>query len=127
MRYIKYIGPAHMRQITADEWKRVGIQADTVIWGNFNGWSVGADLLTDEQIRRAIDPDSNFVIVGSENMPKPVMNDRATPTAVAAGDFDLADQEDLNKAFDTTTNDGQLEDPTPSSTAGGAPSEKANR
>lgn len=123
-RFIKYIGPAHVRQITAQEWRQVGITADTVVWGGFNGWSVDASNFTDDQIRKAIEPDSNFVIVGVDegDEPQPVLNDRATPTSVAAGDFDLTNPEDLDRALNTTTEDGQVddrEDKTPSTTSGG--------
>lgn len=122
MRFVKYIGPAHVRQITAQDWRQAGLTGDTVIWANFNGWSVDADSLTEEQIKRAIEPDSNFVIVGEDEAPKPVLNDRATPTTVAAGEFDLMDSEDLNRALETTTEDGQVddrEDKTPATTTGG--------
>ena len=64
MRYVRYIGLAHQRQITAADWRTVGINADTVVWNAFNGFAVPLEMLTDEQIRKAIEPDQNFVITG---------------------------------------------------------------
>jgi len=124
MQFVKYIGPSHVRQITAQEWRQAGLTGDTVIWGNFNGWAVDAEQFTEEQIRRAIDPDPNFVIVGTDegDEPKPVLNDRATPTTAAAGEFNLLEDSDLDRALSTTTEDGQVddrEDKTPSTTTGG--------
>jgi hypothetical protein len=64
MRYVRYIGPAHERQITARDWRGVGINGETVVWSAFNGFSVPLEQLTDDQVRKAIDPDQYFVITG---------------------------------------------------------------
>lgn len=67
MRYIKYIGMAHIRQITARDWRSVGLTGDTVVWSAYNGFAVPADSLTDDQISKAITPDKDFVITGEDS------------------------------------------------------------
>lgn len=125
--FIKYIGPAHVRQITALDWRSIGIQADTVIWAGFNGWSVAAETLTEDQIRKAIEPDPQFVIVGQDEAPKANLTPSATPESAAAGEFDITDDADRERAQETVTEAGQVDDKTPASTSGGAPSAKASR
>lgn len=73
MRYIKYIGLAHIRQITASDWRSVGIAGDTVVWSARNGFAVPLDSLTEDQIRKAIDPDPEFIISGDDEdfVPQP--------------------------------------------------------
>lgn len=66
MRYVRYIGLAHERQITADEWRRIGITADSVVWNSYNGFAVPLDQFSDDQIRKAIEQDNGFVITGDE-------------------------------------------------------------
>jgi hypothetical protein len=83
-RWIKYIGPAHQRIITAENWRSVGINAETVVWSAFNGFSVPADSLTDEQISKAIDGDPQFVIVGEDDDFRPVTQTRDMTPALAA-------------------------------------------
>lgn len=68
--YVKYIGPSHQRGITAEDWRRIGINADTVWWDARNGFSVPADQFTDDQMRKAIDTDDFFVVVGSDERPE---------------------------------------------------------
>jgi len=66
--FIKYTGPAHRRQITADEWKAAGFpNGSTVVWDWNNGFSVPADSLTPEQVKNVIDPDKEFIILGGED------------------------------------------------------------
>lgn len=83
MRYVKYIGPSHIRQITAADWRSVGISADTVQWSAFNGFAVPADHFTEDQLRVAIDPDQFFVMSGDDEdfSPKPQTRDM-TPAQV---------------------------------------------
>jgi hypothetical protein len=64
MRYVRYVGLAHQRQISAHDWAQVGIKGETVVWNAFNGFSVPLDRFTDEQIDRAIKSDGTFVITG---------------------------------------------------------------
>lgn len=67
MRYVRYIGPAHVREISARDWRSVGIDAASVYWGGFNGWAVPLDQFTEDQIRKAIEPDDKFVVTGDED------------------------------------------------------------
>lgn len=89
MRYVKYIGLAHRRGITAQEWRSVGINAETVFWGAENGFAIPADRFTDEQIRRAIDPDENFIIVGLDEAPAPLPREM-TPQEAEGPRVDIA-------------------------------------
>lgn len=77
MRYVRYIGLAHIRQITAQDWRSVGINGDTVVWSARNGFSVPLDSLTEDQVTKAIDPDPEFVITGADEdfTPQPQTTD----------------------------------------------------
>jgi hypothetical protein len=87
MRYVRYIGLAHIRQITASDWRSVGLTGDTVVWSAFNGFAVPLDSLTEDQIHKAIDNDPEFVITGEgdddneEFTPQPQTRDM-TPSAL---------------------------------------------
>lgn len=74
MRYVKYVGLAHRRMITAQDWRGVGINGQTVVWEGSNGFAVPLDQFTDDQIRKAIDPDNSLVITGDDEefVPQPV-------------------------------------------------------
>jgi hypothetical protein len=74
-RYVKYIGPSHQRGITAQDWRRIGITADTVWWDARNGFAVPADQFSDDQMRKAIEPDDFFVVIGSEDRPEGATRD----------------------------------------------------
>jgi hypothetical protein len=76
MRYIKYVGLSHQRMITSADWRSVGVSADTVVWSAHNGFAVSADSLTEDQIRKAIDPDPNFVMTGDNEDFKPTFQTR---------------------------------------------------
>jgi len=83
MRYIKYIGLAHIRQITAQDWRSVGLTGDTVVWSARNGFAVPLDALTEDQIRKGIEIDPEFVITGGDEdfTPQPQTRDM-TPSAL---------------------------------------------
>lgn len=83
MRYVQYIGLAHIRQITAQDWRSVGLTGDTVVWSAFNGFAVPLDSLTEDQIRKGIEVDQDFVITGDDEDfdPQPQMRDM-TPSAL---------------------------------------------
>ena len=83
MRYVKYVGLSHRRMISAQDWRGVGIAGDTVVWEANNGFAVPLDQFSDEQIRKAIDPDSGFVITGDDEefTPTPMRGDM-TPDQV---------------------------------------------
>lgn len=74
MRFVKYVGLSHRRMITSHDWRSIGINADSVLWEGSNGFAVPLDQFTDDQIRKAIDPDSSFVITGDDEefVPQPV-------------------------------------------------------
>ena len=82
MRYVRYIGLAHVRQITARDWRTVGISGDTVSWSAYNGFAIPADQLTDEQIRKAIENDPEFVITGEDDFTPQPQNSDMTPSAL---------------------------------------------
>jgi hypothetical protein len=64
MGYVKYIGVATVRQITADDWAKVGVtDMETVVWDRFNGWTVPDSKFT-EAAWPFIDEDKGFVHVG---------------------------------------------------------------
>lgn len=76
MRYVKYVGLSHQRMITANDWRSVRIAADTTVWNAQNGFAVPLDRFTEDQIRKAIDPDPNFVITGDDEDFTPVAENR---------------------------------------------------
>jgi hypothetical protein len=76
MRYVKYVGLSHQRMITAHDWQGVRITADTAVWNAHNGFAVPLDRFTEDQIRKAIDPDPNFVITGDDEDFTPVAQNR---------------------------------------------------
>jgi hypothetical protein len=131
MRYVKYIGPSHVRQITARDWAGVGIQADTVMWMPQNGFAVPLDSLTEDQIRKAIEPDPYLVITGEDEdfTPQSTQTETVTPAMLEAGRVDITNEADLERAFNYRSNEGQVDDEdadrsTPRNTSGGhAPSD----
>src|ERR1041385_2016698 len=115
MRYVKYIGPSHVRQITARDWQGIGIQADQVVWGPFNGFAVPLDSFTEDQLRKAIDNDPYLVITGEgededEFVPTPTQTETVTPAMLEAGRLDITNDADLDRAFNTVTREGQSPD-----------------
>jgi hypothetical protein len=84
MRYVKYIGPSHIRQITARDWRSVGINADTVVWSAQNGFAVPADHFSDDQMSKAIENDQFLVLTGDDEdfTPQPQARDM-TPAQAA--------------------------------------------
>lgn len=64
MGYVKYIGVATIRQITADEWAKVGVtDMETVVWDRYNGWTVPDSKFT-EAAWPFIEADKGFVRIG---------------------------------------------------------------
>jgi hypothetical protein len=72
MRYVKYVGLSHRRMITAQDWRSVGITGDTVVWEASNGFAVPLDQFTEDQIRKAIEPDQSFLVTGDDEDFTPV-------------------------------------------------------
>jgi hypothetical protein len=81
MKYVRYVGLSHVRIITAQEWKSVGIQGDTVMWSAQNGFAVPVDSLTEDQMSKAITPDAEFVVTDDDFQPTPQVRDM-TPAQV---------------------------------------------
>lgn len=69
MRFVKYVGLSHQRMITSHDWRGVGITADVAVWNAQNGFALPLDMFTEDQIRKAIDPDANFVITDDDFTP----------------------------------------------------------
>lgn len=64
--YVKYIGLAHARLITADEWRQAGVSdGETTVWDHTNGHAVPADKFGDRAMA-LIRQDGGFVVVGSD-------------------------------------------------------------
>ena len=139
MRYVKYIGLAHIRQITAHDWRGVGINGDPVVWSAYNGFAVPLDSFTEDQIRKAIDPDPSFVITGEDGsdeefIPQPQLTDMTpsqldqtteTPLDVVAfanGEQDIS-RDDLGASTVTPAPGGAA--PTGTTTGGTSGGERA--
>jgi hypothetical protein len=107
MNYVRYIGLSHARIITAQDWRSVGINGDTVVWSAQNGFAVATDVFTEEQIEKAIDPDPEFVITGNDEEFKPSPQNRdMTPAQVVQiteAPVDVVDM--LNNPDDGSTTD----------------------
>jgi hypothetical protein len=86
MRYVRYVGLSHRRMITAQDWRSVGINGDTVVWEASNGFAIPLDQLTEDQIRKAIEPDAGFVITGDDEEfePQPLRGDMTPAQAEQA-------------------------------------------
>lgn len=63
MRFVRYVGPAHRRMISSADWKSGRMSGDTVVWDASNGFVVPIDQFSDEQIKKAIEPDASLMIV----------------------------------------------------------------
>lgn len=72
MRYVQYIGLAHVRRITASEWREVGVEMETVQWDASNGYKVPLEKFSEDVQRRFIEPDRTLIIVGQEWEPEAV-------------------------------------------------------
>lgn len=67
MQVVKYIGTAHRRRISAQDWRDAGLEGETVEWSFENGFTIPAEQFTEEQMREIIEPDSGFAIIGGED------------------------------------------------------------
>lgn len=68
MQVIKYIGLAHRRVISAEEWAAAGVTGmGTVEWSYMNNFSVPIDHFTDDALRVAIEPDNFFIVSGGDD------------------------------------------------------------
>lgn len=124
MRYVRYIGPAHVREISARDWRSVGIDAPSVLWGGFNGWAVPLDSFTEDQIRKAIENDPMLVITGEDEEfdPQTTMTDNPLTTAENAENPPVDVIDTMNDP-DASTDEsaGSPDRSTPRDTTGGGP------
>lgn len=81
MRYVRYVGLAHVRMLTAADWRSVGINGETAVWNAQNGFAVPLDFFTEDQIAKGIDADPELIITGDDEdfEPQPVNRD-VTPS-----------------------------------------------
>lgn len=88
MRYVRYVGLSHQRGITAHDWQSVGVKGETVFWNAQNGFAIALDRFTDDQIRKAIDPDPNFIITRDDEdfTPTPQVRDMVPAEATQAAE-----------------------------------------
>lgn len=103
MRYVKYVGLAHTRMLTAADWRSKGITADPVVWDAFNGFAVPLDAFTEDQLRKVIEPDDNLIVVGenedgSEFVPDLSAARQMTPSEFEAPRVDILDPVDVPNA-----------------------------
>ena len=91
--WVKYIGLAHVRMITADEFRRAGFpDQETVVWDYTNGHTVDAGQFSDEVMRRAIETDRDFIVVKSdEDLNRPL--EHAMTPGQAASRIQMRDEE----------------------------------
>jgi hypothetical protein len=86
VQFIKYIGTAHRRIITADDFRRAGIKnQQTVEWSYENNFSVPVDDFPDDVLRQVFEPDPMFVVMGGDDHEPKFLGSRMTP-AQAAGE-----------------------------------------
>lgn len=72
MQFVKYIGTAHRRGITVEDWKRAGFpNQDAVWWGAENGWAVSADQFSDDIMNKVIKPDRGLVVINTDEEIQP--------------------------------------------------------
>lgn len=63
---VRYMGTAHIRQITAMEWQKVGVNdMETVVWHKANNWTVPASKFSDEAWP-FIEADEKLVVTGED-------------------------------------------------------------
>lgn len=90
--FVKYVGPAHRRRITTQNWATEGIQnADTVVWGwEENGFSVPSGQFSDKQMD-VLRRDGAFVVVGGdEHAPRGLAFRQTGEQAIGAGAIDMS-------------------------------------
>jgi len=89
MQYVRYIGLAHIRRITRDDWRSVGLDHETVEWNRFNGFSVPVDQFSEKELNIAIRSDKrDFIIVGQDSEPQ-ALPENTTPEMLTMPQIDL--------------------------------------
>jgi hypothetical protein len=128
MRYIQYVGLSHQRMITAQDWQSVGIQGETVLWNAQNGFSVPLDRLTEEQIRKAIEPDAHFIITGDAPVPQSMDMVPAQAAAAASNPVDVSAMlEGYSNVSVDDSGASKADRSTPVDTTGGGPAPKVSQ
>lgn len=116
--------------ITANDWRSVGIQADTVVWNAQNGFAVPLDVLSEDQIRKAIEPDQGFVITGADEdfTPQP-QNMDMTPAQAAQNVESPVNVVDVLEGRQNVSRDdsGAAKVDAPADTSGGSPTGGSSR
>lgn len=85
MQYIRYIGLAHMRMITSDEFRQAGYpNVETQSWSYLNNFSVPIDNFTDDVLEGVIKPDPSFVVVGGDEYRPRMLERQMTPAEAVA-------------------------------------------
>lgn len=64
--YVRYVGKAHRRVITAADWRSIRLTGEQHIWESQNGFAIPLDQFTEDQIKKAIGPDKDFVITNED-------------------------------------------------------------
>lgn len=91
MEFIKYIGTAHRRVITADDFRRAGFaNQGTVEWSYANNFSVPLNDFSDDVLRRVIHGDPMLVVMGGEAHEPRYLGQRMTPAQAAGARIDIA-------------------------------------
>jgi hypothetical protein len=125
MRYVKYIGLAHQRMITPGDWRTVGVNGETAVWNAQNGFSVPLDRFSEDQIRKAIEPDANFIITDDTPTPQPrdMVPAEAAQAAQADGPAVPVDEDPATPSVDDSEAlpDDGADRSTPANTSGGGP------
>lgn len=108
MQFVKYIGTSSLRRITAEDWKSVGVDLETMEWGPHNGFMLSLDNFSDEVVERYIRPDKGFIIVGQDEQPRPVADNLTGAEANAPKPARITDEERAQQAAggDGTTGGG---------------------
>ena len=81
--YIRYIGNSHIRGITVEEFRNVGVtdQDSDVWWNRKNHWTVPRANLTDDAYNYAVKHDPELILVGGDKeegaVSEDAMGDRA--------------------------------------------------
>ena len=70
MEFVKYVGTAHRRVISADDFRRAGFpDQGSVEWSPLNGFSVPVDSFAEGVLDGVIHPDRSLIIVSDYVMP----------------------------------------------------------
>lgn len=109
MRYVRYVGLSHVRQISAADWRRAGLNGETVQWDAFNGFAVPLDRFSEDQIRKAIEPDPTFMITNEEFEPDTTATRDMTPQQVEAPRVDILSDPTLESVSTSSSEDSDTD------------------